>query len=131
MENKIEEMFAEAIGPVLKKLREIKDSTSERRSVLDDEMSQSNPAQILNSVRECGMSFGHALNHVMEGYVRSDRGRITLEEELKQFHASYEKEGRDHHHDQRSTRTWYNHMIHPPHFIKLNSVDEWEPIMGA
>ena len=33
------------------------------------------------------MSFGHALNHVMEGFVRSDKGRVTLEDELRQFHA--------------------------------------------
>ncbi|CAD7957861.1 unnamed protein product [Amoebophrya sp. A120] len=95
MENRIEEMFADAIGPVLKKLREMKDSIQEKKSNMEEEISHTNPSQILNSVREAGMSFGHALNHVMEGYVRSDMGRITLEEELRQFHASYNRNGAD------------------------------------
>ena len=37
-----------------------------------------------------GISFGHALNHVMEGFVRSDMGRVTLEDELRAFHAAYQ-----------------------------------------
>eukprot|EP00392_Amoebophrya_sp_AT5.2_P012684 g12791.t1 len=94
MENRIEEMFSEAMGPVLKKLREMRDEISEKKDAMEEEISHTNPSQILNSVREAGMSFGHALNHVMEGYVRSDMSRITLEEELRAFHAG-QKMGAD------------------------------------
>ena len=54
MEGKIEEMFSGAIGPVLKKLREMREDTFERKRAMEEEISSSNPSQILNSVREAG-----------------------------------------------------------------------------
>ena len=65
----------------------MKDVTGEKKQLMAEELQHSDPNQILNSVREAGMSFGHALNHVMEGFVRSDKGRVTLEDELRTFHA--------------------------------------------
>ena len=87
MEQRIEVMFVSAIGPVLKKLRDLKSETSQKEKDVRDEIDNTNPAQILSTVRDVGMSFSHSLNHVMEGFVRSDAGRVTLEDELRAFHA--------------------------------------------
>ena len=94
MEDRIEQLFAEAVGPVLKKLREMRDDTQVKRDNMEEEITHSEPTQILNSVREAGMSFGHALNHVMEGFVRSDKGRVTLEEELREFHNNHKEKAK-------------------------------------
>lgn len=94
MERKIESMFAGAIGPVLTKLRELKGNTGQKMQDLQMEVDNTNPHNILSTVREVGMSFAHALNHVMEGYVRSsDNGRMTLDQELQDFHELHKKKG--------------------------------------
>ena len=90
MGSRIESLFASAIGPVLKKLREMRDSTSTRFTEIGEELENTNPATIVSTIRDVGMSFSHSLNHVMEGFVRSDAGRCTLEDELRNFH-SYHK----------------------------------------
>eukprot|EP00397_Hematodinium_sp_SG-2012_P012146 GEMP01012308.1.p1 GENE.GEMP01012308.1~~GEMP01012308.1.p1 ORF type:complete len:502 (+),score=108.65 GEMP01012308.1:251-1756(+) len=95
MSKKIEQMFAEAIGPVLKKMRELKTETDAKLKAMQDEMDQTNPKILLNTVKEAGISFGHALNHVMEGFVRSETNRMTLEEELREFHDFHESLGSD------------------------------------
>ena len=86
MEQRIEVMFVGAIGPVLKKLRDMKTEAVQKEKEMRDEIDNTNPAQIASTVRDVGMSFSHSLNHVMEGFVRSDAGRVTLEDELRAFH---------------------------------------------
>ena len=93
MGSKIELMFAQAIGPVLKKLRELREKTSLRFDEISEEMDNTNPAQMASTIRDVGMSFSHSLNHVMEGFVRSDAGRCTLEDELRAFHAYHRAMG--------------------------------------
>ena len=95
MEQRIEVMFVSAIGPVLKKLRDMKGETAQKEKDVRDEIDNTNPAQIVSTVRDVGMSFSHSLNHVMEGFVRSDAGRITLEDELRAFHAYHTAMGSD------------------------------------
>lgn len=95
MEQRIEVMFVSAIGPVLKKLRDMKSDTVQREKEMRDEIDNTNPAQIASTVRDVGMSFSHSLNHVMEGFVRSDAGRVTLEDELRNFHAYHKTLGSD------------------------------------
>ncbi|CEM01023.1 unnamed protein product [Vitrella brassicaformis CCMP3155] len=95
MEQRIERMFVDAIGPVVKKLRELKEQEAEQVAFLKDELKDTNPETIVTTMRDCGMSFAHALNHVMEGYVNSNVGRVTLEEELRDFHAFYNAQGVD------------------------------------
>ena len=95
MEQRIEVMFVSAIGPVLKKLRDLKSETSQKEKDISNELENTNPAQILSTVRDVGMSFSHSLNHVMEGFVRSDAGRVTLEDELRSFHAYHTAMGSD------------------------------------
>jgi len=86
MERRTERMFVGAIGPVLQKLRDLESSMLQRGDELKDELESSDPSQILASVRACGMSFANCLTHVMEGFIRSDVNRMTLDDELREFH---------------------------------------------
>ena len=95
MEQRIEVMFVNAIGPVLKKLRDMKAEVVQKEKEMRDEIDNTNPAQIASTVRDVGMSFSHSLNHVMEGFVRSDAGRVTLEDELRSFHEFHKALGSD------------------------------------
>ncbi len=67
-------------------LRDLRETSQARAQQMQEEIYNTNPAQILSTVRDVGMSFGHSLNYVLEGFVRADAGRMTLEEELRQFH---------------------------------------------
>lgn len=96
MESRIEEMFCAAVVPLLKRLREMRDQNVKEEKEIAAEIENTNPSQILSVVRDAGTSFGHALNHVMEGFVRSDKGRMTLEEELRAFHKVHEITGSEH-----------------------------------
>merc|ERR1719473_1103513 len=96
MEGRIEEMFCAAIAPVMKKMREMCDQHVSDEKEIRSEIENTHPNHILGVVRDAGTSFGHALNHVMEGFVRSDSGRMSMEEELREFHRSQEIAGSDH-----------------------------------
>jgi len=87
-------MFAESIDPVLANLRNMQEETSKRELELETEYAETDPNKILSTTRDCGTSFATALTHVMEGVLRLKEGRMTLEEELQQFHR---------HHDSAST----------------------------
>mmetsp|Transcript_6459 Transcript_6459/g.17987 ORF Transcript_6459/g.17987 Transcript_6459/m.17987 type:complete len:446 (+) Transcript_6459:603-1940(+) len=93
MEKRTELMFVEAIGPVLTKLRDLEGSMTLRDEDLRDELEQSDPNQMLATVRACGMSFANCLTHVMEGVIRSDIHRMTLDDELREFHSYHQKLG--------------------------------------
>merc|ERR1719486_317189 len=88
MENKIERMFVESINPVMTNLRNLKEETEKKQQELETEYAETDPNRILSTTRDCGTSFATALTHVMEG-VR----RMTLEAELKEFHAYHEALG--------------------------------------
>jgi hypothetical protein len=83
-------MFVQAIGPVMTNLRNLKESTESRLQGLETEFAETDPNKILSTTRECGTSFSTALTHVMEGVLRLRRGRMTLEAELREFHAHYD-----------------------------------------
>lgn len=96
MEKKIEQLFAEAIGPVLCSLQTLKDNTLKREKDLQAEFSDTDPNRILSTTRDCGTSFATALTHVMEGVLRLSNGRVTLETELREFHAHHQTLGSSH-----------------------------------
>jgi len=95
MENKIEQMFVASIAPISRKLRELKEETEENRKHLMTEVDATHPQAITNTVRDAGRSFGSSLEHVMEGYVKSEVNRDTLEDELRDFHDYHRKRGTD------------------------------------
>jgi len=96
MEKRTERMFADAIGPVLTKLRDLETSMSTRQEELKDELENCDPTQMLATVRACGQSFANCLTHVMEGFIRSDINRMTLDDELREFHSYHMKLGDQH-----------------------------------
>mmetsp|Transcript_47732 Transcript_47732/g.104038 ORF Transcript_47732/g.104038 Transcript_47732/m.104038 type:complete len:728 (-) Transcript_47732:125-2308(-) len=93
MEKRTERMFADAIGPVLTKLRDLEASMTTRGEELKDELENSDETTMLATVRACGQSFANCLTHVMEGYIRSDINCMTLDDELREFHSYHAKLG--------------------------------------
>jgi len=85
MENKIENVFYTSLGPSMVKLRELKDQYKAQYAQADQEFRDTDPENIVHSIRSAGQSFAHALNHVMHGLVPSVANRMTLEEELRLF----------------------------------------------
>jgi len=96
MEKKIEQLFAAAILPVLNSLQGLKEKTRQREAELRTEFSETDPNRILSTTRDCGASFATALSHVMEGVLHLSEGRMTLEVELREFHAHHRALGSDH-----------------------------------
>jgi len=96
MEKKTEEMFVGALGPVLANLQQLNDNMRKREKDLQTEFADTDPDRILSTTRDCGTSFATALTHVMEGVLRLSDGRMTLEAELRAFHAHHQAAGSSH-----------------------------------
>jgi len=84
--NKLERMFVDAIIPVLQKVQKIRDETVLHRDQVQDVIDLTNPKLLELNIREAGMSFGRALQHVMEGFISSESNRLNLLDELRDFH---------------------------------------------
>eukprot|EP00929_Paragymnodinium_shiwhaense_P042462 TRINITY_DN2196_c0_g1_i1.p1 TRINITY_DN2196_c0_g1~~TRINITY_DN2196_c0_g1_i1.p1 ORF type:complete len:746 (+),score=242.45 TRINITY_DN2196_c0_g1_i1:110-2347(+) len=93
MEMRIETMFQEALGPVMQKLRDLDNAMSQQKEELEEELEHSDPTKILSTVRAVGISFANCLTHVMEGFIRSDINRMTLDDELRDFHKYHDSLG--------------------------------------
>jgi len=94
MEKRTEIMFTQAIGPVMAKMKDLEQAMTTRVEEIKDEMEQADPSQMLASVRACGVSFANCLTYIMEGYIRSNINRMTLDTELREFHEYHERLGR-------------------------------------
>merc|ERR1740123_1216437 len=88
-------MFADSIGPVLTRLKDLKQEAEKREKDLTVEFSETDPHRILSTTRDCGVSFATALTHVMEG-VLDLKPVMNLEDELRQFHAYHQALGSNH-----------------------------------
>merc|ERR1712056_9403 len=95
MEKKIEQMFVDAIGPVLTNLNELKENSMNTEKELKAEFLDTDPARVLSTTRDCGISFATALTHVMEGVLELKPIK-NLGEELREFHAYHQALGSDH-----------------------------------
>lgn len=95
MEKKIEQMFAEAIDPVLANLKDLKSTAQNHKKDLETEYNDTDPHRILSTTRDCGISFATALTHVMEG-VLDLQPVMNLDEELRAFHHYHETLGSAH-----------------------------------
>jgi GTP-binding protein EngB required for normal cell division len=95
MERKIEQMFSEAIGPVLTNLVNLKSRTEKDEHALTHEYNETDPQRILSTTRDCGVSFATALTHVMEG-VLGLTPVMNLEDELKAFQNNHSALGSTH-----------------------------------
>jgi len=85
VEQETTRMFVAAIGPVLQKLRDLQGSMIQQEVSISQELEDLDPSQMLSTVRTCGTSFANCLTYIMEGFIRSERNRMTLDEELQQF----------------------------------------------
>lgn len=92
MEKKIEQMFAQALNPVLSNLQDLKTTTDSRKKDLEVEFENTDPNRILSTTRDCGISFATALTHVMEGVLDLEPVQ-NLEEELRAFHSYHQSLG--------------------------------------
>jgi len=90
MENKIQDMFVKAIGPVMTELQALKAKNVNKEKSLADEYEDTDPTRVATTTRECGVSFAQAINDLMEGQSVST-GQMTLEEELRTFHEFHKK----------------------------------------
>jgi len=93
MEKKIEALFVDAIGPVMTNLKNLQEERQKRDSDLKTEVQETDPHRILHTTRDCGASFATALTHVMEGVLQLTEGRMTLEQELREFEAHHKALG--------------------------------------
>lgn len=94
MEKKIEQMFAEAIDPVLTNLKDLRSTAHNQKKDLETEYNDTDPHRILSTTRDCGISFATALTHVMEG-VLDLQPVMNLADELNAFHQYHKTLGSD------------------------------------
>jgi hypothetical protein len=95
MERVIETKFSESIGPVLSSLTKLRADAVKDSEALQMEYSETDPHRILNTARDCGISFATALTHVMEG-VLDLTPVMSLEQELRAFQKHHETLGNSH-----------------------------------
>jgi len=96
LELKVEQTLVEALGPVISGLRIQKETSQRLHEELKAELNLTEPSCILSTTRDCGVSFASALTHIMEGVLRLSQGRMTLEAELREFHAYHTGLGSSH-----------------------------------
>jgi len=93
VEKATEKMFVDAIGPVLQKLRELEKCMDQQEKDFFQELENLDENRMLATVRTAGTSFANCLTYIMEGFIRSDMNRMSLEEELHEFHEYHRKIG--------------------------------------
>jgi GTP-binding protein EngB required for normal cell division len=93
VEKATEKMFVDAIGPVLQKLRDLEKCMDQQELDFAQELENLDENRMLATVRTAGTSFANCLTYIMEGFIRSDINRMSLEEELREFHDYHQKIG--------------------------------------
>jgi len=96
MERKIEQLFGEAVGPVLASLRGMTGGAEKKLAELKLEFSETDSQKMVSTMRECATLFAHALTPVMEGTLCLTSKRMTLEQELKEFQEYHKAIGSTH-----------------------------------
>jgi len=96
LEGKIEQLFGEAVGPVLTHLKALTVSTQKKAADLEMEFGETDQHKMISTMRECATLFAHALTPVMEGSLCLTAKRMTLEQELREFHRYHQSLGSSH-----------------------------------
>jgi len=86
MEIKIQQLFADALSPMLTRLKSLKEDHERNLAVIQQETETINEDNILHATRSAGIQFAQSFNFLMEGALSSEHNRCTLEEELRSFH---------------------------------------------
>lgn len=87
MEIKIQQLFADALAPMLTRLKNMQEEHEKKLEVIRQETETINEDNILHATRSAGITFAQSFIFLMEGALSSEHNRCTLEEELKAFHA--------------------------------------------
>merc|ERR1711972_1058392 len=93
MEVKIQQLFADALAPIMMRLKQLKEEQDSRLAVIKQEMELINEDNILHATRSAGVSFAQSFNFLMEGALSSEHNRRTMEEELRAFHEYCRRSG--------------------------------------
>jgi len=93
MEVKIQQLFADALAPLMLRLKQMKEEQEQRLGVIKQEMELINEDNILHATRSAGISFAQSFNFLMEGALSSEHNRRTMDEELKAFHEYAQRSG--------------------------------------
>lgn len=93
MEVKIQQLFADALTPLLTRMKSLKEEHESRLVIIKQEAETINEDNILHATRSAGISFAQSFNYLMEGALSSEKNRLTMEEELRSFHTYCEKTG--------------------------------------
>jgi len=86
MEVKIQQLFADALAPLMMRLKQMKQEQESRLGVIKQEIDLIDEGNILHATRSAGISFAQSFNFLMEGALSSEHNRRTMEEELRAFH---------------------------------------------
>ncbi|CAJ1337985.1 unnamed protein product [Effrenium voratum] len=86
MEIKIQQLFADALAPMLSRLKHMQEEHLKKLEVIKQETETINEDNILHATRSAGITFAQSFIFLMEGALSSEHNRCTLEEELKAFH---------------------------------------------
>eukprot|EP00931_Biecheleriopsis_adriatica_P109711 TRINITY_DN8397_c0_g1_i1.p1 TRINITY_DN8397_c0_g1~~TRINITY_DN8397_c0_g1_i1.p1 ORF type:complete len:732 (-),score=183.52 TRINITY_DN8397_c0_g1_i1:115-2310(-) len=87
MEVKMQQLFANALTPMLTRLRSMKEEHEGLLEGIRQEAETIDEDNILHATRAAGITFAQSFNFLMEGALSSEHNRKTLEEELREFHA--------------------------------------------
>jgi len=93
MEVKIQQLFADALSPMMMRLNQMKEDQESRLAVIRQETELINEDNILHATRSAGISFAQSFNFLMEGALSSEHNRRTMEEEIRAFHEYTRKTG--------------------------------------
>jgi len=93
VEVKMQQLFADALAPLLTRLRSMKEECTERLAVIETELETIDEDNILHHTRSAGITFAQSFQHVMEGSLTCTANRTTLEQELRDFHKSCLRNG--------------------------------------
>eukprot|EP00927_Polykrikos_kofoidii_P080951 TRINITY_DN77_c0_g1_i5.p1 TRINITY_DN77_c0_g1~~TRINITY_DN77_c0_g1_i5.p1 ORF type:complete len:745 (-),score=189.40 TRINITY_DN77_c0_g1_i5:60-2231(-) len=86
MEDKVQKLFAEALSPLLTRLKSLNGESGQRLELIRTEFDTINEDGILHATRSAGITFAKSFNWLMEGALSSQTNRKTMEEELKAFY---------------------------------------------
>lgn len=86
IEVKTQQLFSEALGPLTSRLKGLYDEHSSRLAIISKEAEMINEDNILHATQSAGICFSQSFNFLMEGALSSESGRVTMEQELRDFH---------------------------------------------
>jgi GTP-binding protein EngB required for normal cell division len=93
MEVKIQQLFADALQPLLERLKSLQEENTDRLSVIATETETISEDNIIHATRSAGISFAQSFNFLMEGALSSECNRRNMEKELREFHSDIQMTG--------------------------------------